>query len=401
MSRLPSSLRKTRRGQPFRPDLMSLEQRTLLTGYNFLQGVAFHDFNLNTTYDQGEALPNATVTLAKFNTGTNQYDQVIGSQLTDANGVYRFTGLDAGKYRLTETPQAGSGLVNSATQTNLSRLNQVTAATTSTIDVTIGDPGPTASPNWTLTWSGTSPYDGLSFFGNGATHQDAVGPMHVSVNETDIGYSTGSFQTYCIQMGFNIQTGPTPYVAQPLDQVVTNGNAGPIAYLINTHGSQTLSTDAMAGLQLAIWQLRYGDVSNISVVPGYPGNLSNVLSAYNSFLTEAAGKTDVATYLLGTSSQAVLATGSLNFANIPGAAIGDYVWEDSNGNGVQDSGENGIPDVTVLLIDCATNQQVGSTTTDASGLYHFTGLTPGSYHVQSSSPRTATSSPRRTRAATT
>lgn len=62
------------------------------------------------------------------------------------------------------------------------------------------------------------------------------------------------------------------------------------------------------------------------------------------------------------------------------AALGDRVWEDLNGNGLQDAGELGVPGVTVKLYDCVGNF-IAETTTDANGLYLFTGLVPGSYYV--------------------
>jgi YVTN family beta-propeller protein len=62
------------------------------------------------------------------------------------------------------------------------------------------------------------------------------------------------------------------------------------------------------------------------------------------------------------------------------ASLGDRVWEDLNGNGIQDAGEPGIPGVTVLLLDNNDNQ-IGSTTTDANGIYGFDNLNPGIYRV--------------------
>ncbi|HEX6293012.1 MAG TPA: SdrD B-like domain-containing protein [Herpetosiphonaceae bacterium] len=50
--------------------------------------------------------------------------------------------------------------------------------------------------------------------------------------------------------------------------------------------------------------------------------------------------------------------------------IGDRVWRDADGDGVQDAGESGIAGVTVELLS-ASGAIVGSTTTDASGLYFF------------------------------
>jgi uncharacterized repeat protein (TIGR01451 family) len=61
--------------------------------------------------------------------------------------------------------------------------------------------------------------------------------------------------------------------------------------------------------------------------------------------------------------------------------IGDFVWVDTNGNGIQDAGEVGLAGVTVYLYDSADNL-IATTTTDASGNYIFTGLTPGDYYVE-------------------
>ncbi|MBO0934906.1 SdrD B-like domain-containing protein, partial [Fibrella aquatilis] len=64
----------------------------------------------------------------------------------------------------------------------------------------------------------------------------------------------------------------------------------------------------------------------------------------------------------------------------PTAGLGDYVFEDKNANGIQDAGDVPIPGVLVSLY--SNGSAVGTTTTDANGLYSFTGLTPGvSYTV--------------------
>ena len=64
------------------------------------------------------------------------------------------------------------------------------------------------------------------------------------------------------------------------------------------------------------------------------------------------------------------------------ASLGDYVWHDTNEDGVQDTGEPGISGVTVRLIDPATGYGLDTTTTDGSGYYGFTGLAPGDYAVE-------------------
>jgi len=73
----------------------------------------------------------------------------------------------------------------------------------------------------------------------------------------------------------------------------------------------------------------------------------------------------------------------------PTGEIGDYVWYDVNGNGVQDGTEAGIPGVTVTLSGAAS----GTTTTDANGFYNFGGLGAGSYTVTVATPAGYVASP--------
>ncbi len=62
-------------------------------------------------------------------------------------------------------------------------------------------------------------------------------------------------------------------------------------------------------------------------------------------------------------------------------SIGNYVWLDEDGDGDQDAGESGIPNVKVELYDAA-NVLKATTYTDANGGYLFTNLPPGTYSVK-------------------
>ena len=70
------------------------------------------------------------------------------------------------------------------------------------------------------------------------------------------------------------------------------------------------------------------------------------------------------------------------------AKLGDFVWLDENRNGIQDPGENGIEGVKATL----TGTTVGGLDimrmlfTDATGMYMFDGLLPGSYKVTFEQP---------------
>ena len=85
------------------------------------------------------------------------------------------------------------------------------------------------------------------------------------------------------------------------------------------------------------------------------------------------GATEAAVTITDASVQGV------DFGLVAPATIGDRVWNDKDGNGV-DNGEPGVPGVTVILKD-ADGVEVGRTTTDANGNYRFTGLVPGTYTV--------------------
>lgn len=63
------------------------------------------------------------------------------------------------------------------------------------------------------------------------------------------------------------------------------------------------------------------------------------------------------------------------------AALGDYVWYDTNLDGIQDPGESGFAGVPVILLDCAGNALAEMVTGD-DGAYLFDGLAPGDYMIE-------------------
>ncbi len=67
------------------------------------------------------------------------------------------------------------------------------------------------------------------------------------------------------------------------------------------------------------------------------------------------------------------------------ASIGDYVWEDTNGDGIQNDGATGVISVTVKLYK-SDGSLVGTTQTDGTGHYLFTHLFPGQYYLVFEAP---------------
>ena len=66
------------------------------------------------------------------------------------------------------------------------------------------------------------------------------------------------------------------------------------------------------------------------------------------------------------------------------AEIGDFVWNDLNGNGLQDSGEAGMAGIEVKLY--GTGGFIKNTTTDGNGNYLFNDILPGQYYLVFSKP---------------
>src|SRR5439155_409038 len=97
----------------------------------------------------------------------------------------------------------------------------------------------------------------------------------------------------------------------------------------------------------------------------------------------------------GTTPAALPSGGSdqtLDFGFYQPVSIGDFVWNDTNGNGVQDSGEAGINGVTLTLTGITgAGVSVSQTTTTATnggnaGYYQFGNLAPGTYSVAVTTP---------------
>ncbi|HEY3230959.1 MAG TPA: SdrD B-like domain-containing protein, partial [Roseiflexaceae bacterium] len=68
------------------------------------------------------------------------------------------------------------------------------------------------------------------------------------------------------------------------------------------------------------------------------------------------------------------------------ASLGDRVWLDQNANGIQDTGEPGVPGVIVTLYTSGGVQVGAPVPTDANGNYAFPDLPPGEYYVVFAAP---------------
>jgi hypothetical protein len=113
-----------------------------------------------------------------------------------------------------------------------------------------------------------------------------------------------------------------------------------------------------------------------TVYGGDPDN--NIIGDNNGHtqnLSDFVIKTETITLLPGTEPDGTGATNTNTNKTIgvgmwKANGLGDLVWADNNGNGMQDAGEAGIPNVTVNLKN-NSGSILATTTTDANGKYFF------------------------------
>ncbi len=111
----------------------------------------------------------------------------------------------------------------------------------------------------------------------------------------------------------------------------------------------------------------------------YTGNVTNVTDSFTNFAYVTGKYGDIT---VNDDDPAQVVVGEIS------GAIGDFVWYDINGNGIQDSGEPGIGNVIVELYTAGNLVTPIATTNTfaADGSYLFTGLAPGDYVVKFIAP---------------
>lgn len=113
-----------------------------------------------------------------------------------------------------------------------------------------------------------------------------------------------------------------------------------------------------------------------------PGTINAGQSLILKFTAQVAASLEPGSYCntFQITSPTTLGTGTLACVTVAGGKIGDTIYRDWDGDGVQDTGEEGIAGVTVKLYD--SNNLLATTTTDANGNYYFPGLVAGTYVVE-------------------
>lgn len=306
------------------------------------------DANSNQKKDTGESgIANVTLTLtADYNLdGSTDY---TAKTTTDSNGNYLFDNLPSGRYII--TVQNGSG---------------------------------TAVNGWTPTYD----YDGT-----GTAHTATVGlPARTTNLDVDFGYTN---------------VGVTP------------GAIGDFVWLdSNANGVQDSGETGLAGVQVTLYTAPVGSggsqiaatqttannggyfFGNLApgtyyvrfLLPsGYKFSTKANSSATTSGTDSDADNTGTGNPLLGQTAAVTVSSGQTILTVDAGAyktsSVGDYVWFDSNRDGIQGTNETGISGATVTLRTSggglASATEANPQTTGSDGKYLFSGLTPGDYYVE-------------------
>jgi uncharacterized repeat protein (TIGR01451 family) len=192
---------------------------------------------------------------------------------------------------------------------------------------------------------------------------------------TPTSVAPGATVTYDILVK-NIGTGPTgsPVVVKDFlpGGMVFDGTFTPVVYV--------------NGAQVTNYTLTTTDPTNpvISVPVAINGG-SQLTIKFKATVPLTANPGTYCNSFSVTQNGVPITTGSEGCITVGGGKIGDTVFRDWNGNGAQDTGEEGMPGVTVNLYAGAcppSGSPVQTKTTDANGQYLFAGLTAGNYCVQ-------------------
>ncbi len=418
-------------------------------GQNTVGDVVWWDANGDGTQDTNEGgLNGLTVTLHADIDGDGNYEYSASTTTATHNGVdgwYSFGDvLPAGDYYVEVTPPAGSeptyDIDHDTTGTSANRGNFTLGTDDDRDDIDFGyrgtgslgdfvwfdadadanqdDGADSGLANVTLslsadfdgdgnadyTTSTTTANDGSYSFGHllGGTYTITVDTATLPVsaanwNQTydEDGLGTANTATHTLAAGNTDDTVDFGYTG-------TGSLGDTVWYDANGNGVQEAGEPGLANVTVTISADVDGDgvdeYTNTAVTDGNGNYLFNHLPAADYTVSVTSGLPDGATptydldsatsnpdsttlYTLNQGED----TDRVDFGYTGSGSIGDTVWNDMDGDGVQDAGENGLSGVTVTLTgDLDHDGQADdtiTTTTDANGHYSFDNLFLGAYTV--------------------
>ena len=306
------------------------------TGQNSVGDTVWFDVDGDGNQDDGttgtpaeDGIGGLTVTLSADIDGDGNYEYTT-STTTDADGHYRFDHLPAGDYAVSVTPPAGS---------------------TPTYD----HDGGTSSPDNTtpLTLGADQDRDDIDFGirGTGSIGDYVWYDGNADTNQANDGTDAGIGGVEITLTGDIDGDGTVDYTA-----TTTTADDGSYSFAHLLGGSYTITVDAAT----------------------LPGGSSNWTQTYDE---DGTGSANTVVHSLAAGSN----DDTVDFGYTGNGSLGDTVWYDINGNGVQEGTEPGLAGVTVTIsadVDGdGFNEFSTSTQTDANGLYQFDHLVGTDYTI--------------------
>jgi uncharacterized repeat protein (TIGR01451 family) len=297
-------------------------------GAGLIGDTVWLDLNGNGSLDAGEGLEGIKISLL------NSSNKVIAQAVSNENGQYFFGGLAAGTYTVeietTTLPNFGIGLVNFV---------DPDGGTPSQALVTIGGAQPLINLNQDFGYNKTSSARTLS----GTIWNDS------NADGTKGGAETAGYSGVTVAL----------YTDSNDNGVLDSADALVGATTTNASGDYSFT-----GLPDDTYFVDVTD--NAKLLNGYWHSLGATPGADNN------SQTDPYTVVLAGANNA---TADFGYYRTP-AAVGDYVWNDLDRDGIQDAGEPGIPNalVTLTISWPAGGTTTLNTLTDANGLYNFGNL---------------------------
>jgi len=405
------------------------------------------DLNENGTQDSGE--PGIEFVKVSLSGTNAYGQLVSMTEITDANGKYLFHGVCAGKYTVTVNPSSvpsgwmvtipprstngSDGNGNDSNEPN-GTIVTMTDDTTNNLDVDFGYIPDCKGSIGDFVWDDNNA-DGIQNDGETSgiagvqvllTGTNGYGqPVNFTATTNNSGYYLFSELckgNYTVAINAATTVGLSPTLPrsnngndgngadsnEPIGTAVTlNSDTSPnqtvdFGYIIpaslgdrvwldaNNNGIQDGGETGITGWTVTITGPNYSN-SATTGADGIYGFSNLAPGSYKVCVTPMTGYTQTYDLVppLDNCATVLLSSGDnrtdVDFGYYKPATIGDKVWFDSNGDGIQNNGEPGLPGVTVTLYDCLTKTAVATTTTDVNGLYSFTGPA-GSYYAIFSAP---------------
>lgn len=363
------------------------------------------DVNNNGIMDSGEfGLSNVRVDLLDY-TGVT----VQATTYTDANGYYRFDGLLPGDYTVRIPAENWTGIIGSpggALDGTTPLLGHYSSSGCATLAETSG----------VLALTGID--HGVD---NGSPAANGITSLVVTLAAGN--QPTGEVDAGATGAGANGTNGDVRDNLALDFGFFSLGTIGDFVFNdANANGIQDNGETGLSGVTVTLYRPGYGPdgipnnaddpsavASEITLADGaysftglLPGTYQvgfSTLAGYHRTLTDQGvddTKDSDANASTGRTGDYWLPSGATNHSIDAGyyqpATIGDFVWNDVNANGVQDTEETGLAGVLVSLYrpsygpDGIPNtaddaNAVATATTPASGAYSFSGLMPGTYQV--------------------